>query len=223
MRMILPMGDGRKRRKQVCYGRVTRLRVLLIIALMGAALFGGVRGLAHARLVDRILAAVNNELITLSDVQKYRALFDQDRNLDSTLEEIIDQKLLLDEARKFELPPPSTEQVEEAYDQLAEGFGGPAGLAGVLKRIIMTEEELLNLLHARLAVAGLLEQRINYFVFISNQEVEAYYQSHTEQFKGLPEQEARTLITDHLTQEKADARKKDYLERLRKRAKIQIN
>jgi parvulin-like peptidyl-prolyl isomerase len=200
-----------------------RTPVILSPLLIFALLAGNSSVLSASRLVDRILAVVNDEVISLSDVQTYRSLFSQNRDVESVLDEMIDQKLLLSEARKFNLETPPEARVEEEIQTLSEAFGGPAALSDMLNRIIMSEEKFRELIRIRLTVSLLLEQRIHSFIFVSGQEIEDYYQAHTESFGGRSLEETRHEITAQITLDKADSRKEEYLERLRKRAVIQVN
>ncbi len=195
------------------------LRLLIVAWVMSISFSKPV----FAELVDRILAVVNDEIISLSDLQKYRAFFGQSRDSETVLEELIDQKLLLAEARKFEIPSPSDEIVEEEVKALIVRFGGKTALIDRLKRLIFSEEELRDVIRIRLIAAQLLAQRINIFVFVSPQEVQAHYEAHPEQFAGQTLEEARSTIQDHLTQGKIAGKRGDYLNRLRGRSTIRIN
>ncbi|HET6464584.1 MAG TPA: hypothetical protein VFH55_03120 [Nitrospiria bacterium] len=180
---------------------------------------------APAIIADRIMAIVNNEVIALSDVQKYREVFVEKRDADDTtaLNDLIDQKLLLAEAKKLEIPPPSAEEVDRAYKKLQLRFGRPETFELLKARLSLTDAEIEQQLSKQLTVDKLIEQRIQFFVFVTPEEIDHYLQDHSEAYKGENLEESRKAIQDLLIGEKGDLKLKDYLNRLRARANIRIN
>lgn len=180
---------------------------------------------APAIIADRIMAIVNNEVITLSDVQKYREVFVEKRGTDDTtaLNDLIDQKLLLAEAKKLEIPPPSAEEVDRAYKKLQLRFGRPETFGLLKARLSLTDAEIEQQLSQQLTANKLIEQRIQFFVFVTPEEIDRYMQAHSEEYKGENPEEIRKAIQDILIREKGNLKLKDYLSRLRARANIRIN
>jgi hypothetical protein len=178
-----------------------------------------------AILADRIMAVVNNEVIALSDVQKYREVFVEKRGTDDSavLNDLIDQKLLLAEAKKLEIPPPSDEEVDRAYKKLQLRFGSPETFDLLKARLSLTDAELERQLKLKLTVDKLIEQRIQSFVFINPEEIDSYLQEHGEEYKNEKPEDARKAIQDLLIAEKTDSKLKDHLNRLRAAANIRIN
>jgi peptidyl-prolyl cis-trans isomerase SurA len=180
-------------------------------------------GAVPARLVDRILAVVNGEIITMTDVQDYQTLFLPDADLQTVMEELIDQKLLSAEARKFGQPLPSQKSVDEDRGKLAERKGGSSALVNLLNRLSLTENDLTEMIKNRILANQLLDQQVNFFVFVSGREIDDYLQSHPEEFSGMTTDEARRIIQDRLARKKSETRRRDYIRRLRDRAVIRIN
>jgi len=180
---------------------------------------------APAIIADRIMAIVNNEVITLSDVQKYREVFVEKRGTDDTtaLNDLIDQKLLLAEAKKLEIPPPSAGEVDRAYKKLQLRFGRPETFELLKARLSLTDAEIEQQLSQQLTVNKLIEQRIQFFVFVTPEEIDRYMQDHSEAYKGKNPEESRKAIQNLLIVEKGNFKLKDYLSRLRARANIRIN
>ena len=200
------------------FNRIFRLTVtvhaLLIIFFWSAV---------HAELVDRILAVVNGEIITKSDLEDYQTLFEKDKDPSSLLEDLIDQKLLLNEARKFEVPVPSELAIQKAYQDLESRFGGTNPFEDFLNRIGLSGKTVHDLIRIRLWVNQLLEQRINFFVFVSPHDIEAYLASNPDRFAEMSPDEARVATQDSLIRKKSEKRHKNYLDRLRHRASILMN
>ena len=180
---------------------------------------------APASVADRILAVVNREVIALSDAQKYREVFLEKRDADDSaaLKELIDQALLLAEARKLEILPPSDDEIARVYKKLRLRFGRPETFDLLKTRLALTDDEIEEQIKRQLLIHKLIEQRIHFFVFVTPEEIEAYYQDHPGEFKNQTPEEARKAIQEIRTAEKAQLKLKDYLDRLRAKANIRIN
>jgi len=180
---------------------------------------------APAIVADRILAVVNREVIALSDVQKHREVFMEKRNSDdeTALNDLIDQKLLVAEAKKLEVPPPTDEDIAAAYKKLRLRFGRPETFGLLKTRLSLGDDEIVQQIKQELLIRQLVQQRINYFVFVTPEEIESYYQEHQEEFKKQTSEEARKTIQDIRASEKAQQKLKEYIVRLRARADIRIN
>jgi len=207
----------------VCYVLRMRTRCLLGFFILTWILLIGYPRAISAEVVDRIMAIVSDEIIALSDVKTYQTFFGNGRDTEANLEELIDQKLFLSEAQKFKLEDPPAETMEEAYRQLEAHMGGREPLVEKLKQFAMSEDDLLVQIQERLVVAQFIDQRINFFVFVSPNEVKEYYRKHADEFQDLSFDQAQSEIQDVLNRKKAELRRKEYLDRLKARATIQLN
>jgi hypothetical protein len=180
---------------------------------------------APAIVADRILAVVNREVIAFSDAQKYREVFLEKRDADDSaaLKELMDQTLLLAEARKLEILPPSDDEIARVYKNLRLRFGRPETFELLKTRLALTDAEIEEQIKRQLLIHKLIEQRIHFFVFVTPEEIESYYQDHPGEFKNQTPEAARKAIQDIRTAEKAQLKLKDYLDRLRAKANIRIN
>jgi len=178
-----------------------------------------------AIVADRILAVVNGEVIALSDVQVYREAFAEKSAADDSavLRDLIDQNLLQEEAKKLEILPPSDEEIARAYNNLRLRFGRPETFALLKARLSLTDEEIEQQIRQQLLIQKLIEQRINFFVFVTPGEVDAYAQEHPAEFKDQTAEAARKAIQDILSAQKGKQKLKEYLDRLRVKADIRIN
>ncbi|MBI3609450.1 MAG: hypothetical protein HY204_01965 [Nitrospirae bacterium] len=180
---------------------------------------------APAGVADRIMAVVNKDVIALSDVQKYREVFEErrDANDAAVLNELIDQKLLLTEAKKLEILPPSDDDIAQVYQKLRRRFGRPETFELLKARLVLTDAEIEQQIKQRLLIDKLIEQRINFFVFVTPEEIETFYQEHLGEFKNQTPEAARKTIAEIRAAEKAQQKLKDYIDRLRAKADIRIN
>jgi hypothetical protein len=187
----------------------------------------------RAMLVDRILAVVNRQPITLSDLNRYQvflALNDGKKNWEvpaspspAVLQQLIDMKLLLEEAEKFEFGLPNTADLLGAQDRLAKRFTNSEEFQNTLLRWGMDRESLSHEIQDYLTVQHFVDQRITFFVIIPPIEIQRYYEDHREEYKNKRLEEALAHITKQLTDLKAKEKLESYLKKLREKATIQIN
>ncbi|RMF88358.1 MAG: hypothetical protein D6736_10710 [Nitrospinota bacterium] len=171
-----------------------RLGISILLLLWGIVSTG------HAVIIDRILAKVNDEIITLSQVQeegypllaRLQAEFSgkelearRQQIEEKMLQQLIDRVLQLQQARKLGL------SVSEAEVD--------AALQDILRRNNLTEEELKSILQEedidfldyrqrieeQLLLAQLLNREVRSKVHVDEEEVEEYYRTHLDQF-GSP-------------------------------------
>lgn len=180
---------------------------------------------AAAAVVDRVLAVVDNQLITLSDAQRYRALFAPATAPADLVQELIDRVLLLGEARRFETAQPTVAERAAAEAELAQRLGGPEQLTAVRAELGISDAELDRLITEQWLVRRLIEQRIEFFVFVSPTEVDEVYaaEAASGRFAGVAVDAAKRQIEQRLFQAKAREKQRSYLARLRTRATIQLN
>lgn len=179
---------------------------------------------ASAAVVDRILATANNRVITLSDLAAHQALAGSPTvSRDVALHTLIDRQLLLEEADRFAIPPPSAADVSARIDAITAQLGGTEEVTGRLARLGWDRETLHAWVADDLRVAEFLDQRIYFFVLVSPQDVDAYYEGHREDFSGLSPEDARAAINKRLIKERGDEKRDQFLARLRDKARIRIN
>jgi peptidyl-prolyl cis-trans isomerase SurA len=184
---------------------------------------------AAGELVDRILAVVNDEIITLSDVRKAQ-LFEPsapDGNTadgeQTTVQRLIEHHLLLAETKKFEVAEPTKTEVSEALKALKAQYPSEISWLEKLQSTGLTPEEAEAWVKERLWVEKLLGQRVTLFVLVLPQEVEAYYKEHTADYADIEPDQARARIQSLLEARKGREKLQQYIERLKSRARIQIN
>jgi len=188
---------------------------------------------AQAMLVDRILAVVNRQPVTLSDLYRYEtflALNDGKKTWEPSpspsptmLKQLIDQRLLLEEAEKFDVSPPKTADLLEVQDRLAKRFTTSEEFQNTLLRWGLDREGLHREIKDHLTVERFVDQRITFFVIIPPAEIQKYYEIHREEYKEKRQEEALAQITRRLTELKAKEKLAAYLKKLREKATIQIN
>lgn len=182
-------------------------------------------GYAKGFVADRIIAVVSKEVIALSDVKEYETLFPAKPGEDQAtgLNRLVEQKILVAEARRLEILPPTEEELVVAYQNLENRHGGPEDFQKIKTAMNLSDEEIRYYLRARLHVDKFIDQRIRFFVFATPREVEAFRKKFPEYYAHLQEEERLQAIQGAIIEKKAAAKLATYLARLRARADIQVN
>ena len=119
---------------------------------------------ASAETIDRVLAVVTGQLITLSDVTAARDLGLQ--SVDGTpdpiravLTRLIDRELMLAEVDRYAPPEPSADAVDREVQRVRERFPSQAVLDAALARSGIDEKHLRETLREDLRIRAYLDQR----------------------------------------------------------------
>jgi len=125
---------------------------------------------SHAVLVDRVVAAVNNDVITLSELRQtvaFNAAVSGKGNGSrlemETLQGIINRRLLLQEAYRLKVADVSEQDIAAEAVRLRERLGTESAFRDFLARTGMTEAQLEKLLGERLLVERFVEKKIGLF------------------------------------------------------------
>jgi peptidyl-prolyl cis-trans isomerase SurA len=155
-------------------------------------------GPAEGVLVDRIVAVVNGEVVTYSELQQARQVqgllapgqtagkgSDQiDREL---LREIIETRLLIQEAKRQGLSV-SDEELKLALSDIKQrNRMDDAALVAALAREGLTLEEYRRQLGEQMLIARIVEKEVRSRAVVTQGDLEAYYREHREPYR-LPEE-----------------------------------
>jgi parvulin-like peptidyl-prolyl isomerase len=155
--------------------------------------------------LDRVVASVNDEAVTLSEVQEegqpvIRRLFqdfvgpERERRLGEAeqrlLNDLIDRRLLYQAAKK-EGVLPSTAELQGAIEELKRNNNATddAQFRALLKAEGLTIEQVRRTVGERLAIGRLLGKQIRSAIILSEEEIAKYYQANQAKFQRVPEAE----------------------------------
>jgi peptidyl-prolyl cis-trans isomerase SurA len=148
-----------------------------IAAFALAALLTGVS--ARAELVDRIVAIIDREVVTLSEAEQAseiaRARGGTSVRLVDIVERLIESRLVEREVERFTGEPAPSDLVQRAFEEVRAGSPSDAAFREMLARSGLTEEELRTSLRRQVAVTRYLERRFRPLTFVTDEQIEAYY------------------------------------------------
>jgi hypothetical protein len=163
---------------------------------------------APSQLVDRVLAVVGTEVITLSDTY------------------LINRTLMLDDVNRYTAPEPDSKAIASGLEKLKARFPSSADFEAALARTAMTEERLRGFVRDSLRIEGAIDQRFGGAATPTEQEITRYYQEHQETFARdgrVPAlEEIRAEVSERASAARREALVSDWIERLKRRTEITV-
>jgi peptidyl-prolyl cis-trans isomerase SurA len=161
-------------------------------------------------ILDRIVAVVNDDVITLTEVQEeglqtIRRIVqeslgeERERRLRTTerqiLDELILRKLQLQEAKKEKIEATAAE-VRSAIEDLKKrnGLTSDEELQAAMSRELLSEEQFRKGIAEQVALTKLVARQVRSKVVVLDEEARRYYDEHQEQFKDIPQVKIRHLL-----------------------------
>jgi len=213
------------------------MRRVLQIAVVCVACAGLLRG----EIVDRIVATGNGQPILQSDwdiAMRCEAFLDQ-RALQFTpeaarasLDRLVDQELLRQQIRSFQLQPVGEDRLRSRLDEIRHQIPGAAGDAGwraALIRYGLTQSEIEGRIADQMEILRFIEVRLRPTVHVDRRSIEAYYndtllpQLKEKGAKQVPLAEVSAKIEEILSQQILDSLLADLLRDLRQQGEIRID
>jgi hypothetical protein len=186
---------------------------------------------ARAETVDHIVATVNNEVITASELALAVALnarfggagTDRETLTSETLNGLITRRLLVQEARRLRFVEVSDQELTAETEKLARRFGSDKAFHDFLKELGVAPGEVTRMLGERLLVERFIQKKVGLFVRVSRDEAQAFFDSHVADYRGKRFQDVQKTIVALLTERKIGQQLDQYIAELRAKADIRIN
>ena len=197
------------------------LTVMLFVLVTPAA--------ARAELIDRVLAVVEGQLITLSDVRAVTLLGLEPvpagpDPIRASLDKLIDRQLMLVEVDRYGPAEPAPSAIEAGVQAVRARFRDVLEFETTLHQIGITLEHLRRYVRDTLRIDAYLQQRFTAAIQPSEDEIDAYYRLHAQDFAGTgpprPYDEVRSEVRRRLIDERRATLVREWLAGLRRRANL---
>jgi len=139
---------------------MSRRAVLVAIAAMIVA-----PSLARAEIIDRIMAVVNGQPLTLSDVNAasmLQLLTPETNRPDRTsavLDRLIERTLIIGEVDRYQPPEPAPEEIDRRYNVVVQRVNGESNLQKIFTDTGMTADQLRRWVRDDLRMETYFNQR----------------------------------------------------------------
>jgi hypothetical protein len=205
--------------------RRIRFRIVVLAAVIAAA------APIRAEVIDRILAVVDAQVITLSDARaalRFR-LVPEDVSVDpiaAALQRLIDRRLMLADVDRYAPPEPLPAAVDAAIAEIERRFKDTLEMEIAITQSGITRDELRRYLRDSLRIETYLQQRFPPAVQPSEDEIVRYYREHASEFTvagGLkPLDDVREAARAGAVRAQREALVRQWVEGLRRRGAVQV-
>lgn len=217
--------------------KLTQVAVLCVTLFISITVRGQSQETVRGVVVDKMVATVNGELVTYSDVVWQLALqpgsvLDNPSSqiLERALGLVINQRLIMQEAEKLPSIAPTDQEVESELTALIKQFPSQAEFEQRALRVGLNADRLREIVRRRVRVEKYLEFRFRAFVVITAKEVADYYRDvwvprlrQRSPGRIVPTlEESRGEIERTLTEAKIESDIANFLDAARERAEIAI-
>lgn len=144
--------------------------------------------------VDRVVAVVNDEIITLSDLERELLKQNETKDQKLLLEEMIDRKLQMIAAKKNGLDVTDRELNEAIADIMKRNNLDKAQFEAALAREGMTIEQYRNDLREQMTLSRLFNKYVRSGLAVDEAEVRSYYEKNLKLYTLPEEMKIRHLL-----------------------------
>jgi len=184
-----------------------RNTIVMFIAAGCILFLGAVQGTAGASVVvDRVVAIVNDDIITLSDLQREEALKKSDAKLDERLllEDMIDRKLQMAAAKRTGMDVTDKELADAVSDIMKRNSFDANQFEAALKKEGLTLEQYKTELREQMTLSRMFSKYVRTGIAVDEAEARAYYERNHGVF-SLPEEIRMRQILFPLSQHATEA------------------
>ncbi|HUJ39558.1 MAG TPA: hypothetical protein VLW54_03350 [Candidatus Acidoferrales bacterium] len=201
-------------------------------ALFAALLLPSPAAAQDGLVVDRVVARIENDIITLSDVQElaaYQRLAGrQPAQPPELLRELIDQWIVANDAAAARFAPPPPQQVDAEFSALQNQVGTPQQFAARLRSLGLTEPGIRRIIAKQILEDSYIEYKFRAVARVEPGAVERYYhdefvpQLHARHQPVPPLDDVRDSITDLLLERDITRRSQLWIDQTRAQLDIEI-
>ena len=200
-----------------------RSALALVLVWAGVALH------AQGEVIDRVMAVVAGQVITLSDVDGAIALglvptADSQDPRDAALQALIERELELREVRRYMPPEPNEQEVEQRLQATRQRFSSAEEFKQALARAGIDEARLREIVRDDLRIRAYLGERFAGFAQPTEDELLAYYEAHRSEYvrdgRIPPFSDVRDIVRQQVENERRRLTITDWLAGLRRRTDV---
>jgi hypothetical protein len=153
-------------------------RAMIVAALLvtGSSAWGG----RAQKVVDRIVARVEEEIILQSDIEqlaRYQALVDGKAESDAAiLDRLIDQWIVRKEAEASRFPAASDLDVERGMQRLIRSFAKPEDFEAQRERVGLSEADVKQIVTVQAYLGNYLDSRFRPTVQVDEKAIKDFYE-----------------------------------------------
>lgn len=201
-----------------------KLALILLLALPAAAVT-----------VDRIAAVIDRQVLTVSEISQMveirffpRRAQSEDEHRREVLDALIAQALRFRDVERFGAQDIPADTIEARIEEMERRAGSETEFVAAVARAELTLDEVRALVKRQLQVEAYIQERFAPLVFVSTEEIEAYYrgpwsQQRRERGLAVPaldsvREEIRTAVRAARLQEEIDR----WTAQLRARANVDV-
>jgi hypothetical protein len=194
-------------------------------ALMAACL-AAPGPLAAAEIIDRVLAMVGTQVVTLSDLRAAETFglvppAAKAGGAVDVLAGLVNRQLMLDEVERYSAPEPDPLLLDRRLAEMKAGFPSESEYAQALLRTAMSEGRLRSVVADNLRLEAYVDQRFSGAVQPTADEVQQYYREHPGEFttggRLAAFEDVQPIVLAKVSAERRRALLADWLDRLRRR------
>jgi len=211
---------------------VNFLPLLVMIAVQAPRASAALPPAQSSRVVDRIVAHVEGDIILQSQVRELGALQQlidgRAESDDKLLEELIEQWVVETEATASHFPQPAQSEVDRELKRLEGNFGSPEKYAARLNELGLSSPEVSRLLSRQIYVERYVDYKFRPSVQIDPADVDAYYKNELapemakKNQSAPPRNSVEDQIREVLTQRRISDLTAKWLDDTKSRLKIEI-
>jgi len=163
-------------------------RLALSITLTFLVMLGVVAS-SQSEIVDRVVAVVNGEAITLSMVEDtMNSIWTDPQNMPGSqqdaLQRLINHKLKLQEARRLGVIV-SEESLSSELTKVASRFNSPEDVSEALRRQGITQEDMEERLIEKIMVQEMVNRKFRLFLEVTDLEAADFFQQNKDKFLAI--------------------------------------
>jgi hypothetical protein len=186
---------------------------------------------AGAELIDRILAVVDGQIVTLSDARAVLRfnLVPMDVSEDpvaAVLQRLIDRRLMLNEVERYAPPEPSPALIEAGLAAVRARFKDALAFEIALNQTTMSHEEMRRFMRDTARIETYIQQRFSLPFQPSREDALAYYNAHPAEFSvdGVlrPFEAVAGEARARVTERQREPVVREWIDALRRRASISV-